>query len=581
LGTDTATTAVGSSVPQPAPSEQARLDGLLAELATGAERWAATSIAGRAALLRRVHDSVGRAANRWALTAAGLKRLDPASALVGEEWLTGPYAVLTAAARLARTLDRLAAGGSPLDGLRFHRAPGGRQAVDVLPLDWSDRVLLNGFSAEVWFPPAVTALQATASAGLGAKRPGEQHGVGLVLGAGNITAIPPLDVLTELVASNRAVLLKLNPVMAGMMTSYLDALDPLIRFGVLRIVQGGAEVGSYLAHSAQVSHVHITGSVATHDAIAFGVGPDAAARRAAGRPLLDKPITSELGGVSPVIVVPGEWTDRDLAFQAEHVATQRLHNGGYNCIAAQVVLISADWPQKAAFLRELRRAIDEAPQRAAWYPGSADRSAAALAAYPTAEALGPDRNRLLVTAPAAGDISRTEYFAPVLGVLELPGTGQAFLDAAVRTANEEIEGTLGANLLIRPEERRALGAGFGRAIADLRYGTIAVNAWTGVGFLTATAPWGAYPGNTLTSIGSGHGWVHNALLLDGPERTVVKGPFRPFPRSVLAGERSLYPTPPWFVTARTAATTGRLLSDFSARPSLRRLPGVLLAAYRG
>jgi aldehyde dehydrogenase (NAD(P)+) len=570
-------------MPQPALAEQARLGRLVAELAAGAERWASTSIAERAVLLRRVHASVGRAANRWALTAAGLKRLDPASALVGEEWLTGPYAVLTAAGRLARTLERLAAGNSPLDGLRFHRAPGGRQAVDVLPLDWSDRVLLNGFSAEVWFPPGVTAQQATSSAGLGAKRPGEQQGVGLVLGAGNITAIPPLDVLTELVASNRAVILKLNPVMAGMMTSYLDALDPLVRFGVLRIVQGGAEVGSHLAHSPQVSHVHITGSATTHDAVVFGTGPDAAGRKAAGTPLLGKPITSELGGVSPVIVVPGEWTERELTFQAEHVATQRLHNGGYNCIAAQVVLISRDWPQKAAFLRELRRVLDDAPRRAAWYPRSADRSAAAIAAYPTAEALGPDHDRLLVTADpeAPGDLTGTEYFAPVLGVLELPGTGQAFLDEAVRRANEEIQGTLGANVLIRPEDRRPLGSGFGRAVAALRYGTIAINAWTGVGFLTATAPWGAYPGNPLTDIGSGRGWVHNALLLDGPDRTVVKGPFRPFPRSVLAGERSLYPRPPWFVTARTAATTGRLLADFSARPSLHRLPGVLLAAYRG
>ena len=35
-----------------------------------------------------------------------------------------------------------------------------------------------------------------------------------MLGAGNITSIPPLDVLYEIVADNRAVLLKLNPIMA-------------------------------------------------------------------------------------------------------------------------------------------------------------------------------------------------------------------------------------------------------------------------------------------------------------------------------------------------------------------------------
>ena len=54
-----------------------------------------------------------------------------------------------------------------------------------------------------------------------------------------------------------------------------------------------------------------------------------------------------------------------------------------------------------------------------------------------------------------------------------------------------------ANLLIRPEDRRALGPAFDRAVEALRYGTIAINAWTALGFLTAAAPWGAFPGNTV------------------------------------------------------------------------------------
>ncbi|WP_353647696.1 hypothetical protein ABLG96_12405 [Nakamurella sp. A5-74] len=35
---------------------------------------------------------------------------------------------------------------------------------------------------------------------------------------------------------------------------------------------------------------------------------------------------------------------------------------------------------------------------------------------------------------------------------------------------------------------------------------------------------------------SGIGSVHNTLLLQDPERTIVRGPFRPFPRS-LAGRK--------------------------------------------
>ena len=119
------------------------------------------------------------------------------------------------------------------------------------------------------------------------------------------------------------------------------------------------------------------------------------------------------------------------------------------------------------------------------------------------------------------------------------------------------------------------------AIAALRYGTIAINAWTGLGFLLAATPWGAFPGGTIADAGSGIGVVHNALLIDGAERTVVHGPFRPFPASVLAGERALSPRPPWFVTATTAATTGRLLTAFAGGRAPWSFPAALASAFRG
>ncbi|WP_375389649.1 aldehyde dehydrogenase family protein [uncultured Amnibacterium sp.] len=562
--------------------DEVLLGRLIAELQEGADRWAVTSLTDRAALLRTTHASVAAAAETWASTAAGIKGLDPDSPLVGEEWLAGPYGALTALARLASTLDVLAEGRSPLRGLRFHDAPGGRRAVDVLPLDATEAVVLNGFRAEVWFAPGVTDQRAMLTAGLGALRVGESGGVGLVLGAGNVTAIAPLDVLYGLVAENRAAVLKLNPVLAGMAEPLEVAFAPLIDAGLLRIVQGGAAVGGFLAHHPGVRHVHITGSAASHDAIVWGTGEDAAARRRAGTPLLGVPISSELGGASPVVVVPGEWTAQDLAFQAEHVATMRLHNGGYDCVAGQVLLLSADWPQREAFLVQLRRALDAAPPRPAWYPGGADRCATALADYPDAQRLGPDGGRLLVDVGAdPGRMGTTEWFAPVLGVVDVPGTGQAFLDEAVRVANEDLVGELGANVLIRPEDRTALGAGFGRAIAALRYGTIAINAWTGAAFLFPAAPWGAYPGATIADVRSGIGVVHNALLIDGVERTVVHGPFRPFPASVLAGERSISPKPPWFLSSRTGTPFAKRFTGFATGKAPWLLPGAILAALRG
>ena len=562
--------------------DRARLDAIVAGMAQGESGWAAMDLPARADLLSDVHQSVAAAADAWVAAAVRAKGLDPASPLVGEEWLSGPYCTLTALLALQHSLKALTAGGSPVDGKRLGTAPGGRVTVPALPSNRFEYLLLHGFTADVWMTPGVTAAQVRSRAGLGAKTPAETAGVGLVLGAGNVTSIAPLDVLYELVAHNRVVVLKLNPTLDELLPAYEAAFAPLIDRGLLAIVAGGGDVGSYLAQHDGISHVHITGSAATHDLIVWGRGEDAVLRRAAGTPLLETPITSELGGVSPIIVVPGDWSSADLAFQAAHVATQRLHNGGYNCIAGQVVVLSSDWAQREAFVEQLRIAMDKAPGRAPWYPRSAERVADAAASYSDAQRLGPDGGRLLIDArgsDAASIVETTEYFSPVLGIVDVPGTGQAFLDAAADLVNHDFVGTLGANVLVDPATMKNLGNGFEEAVARLEYGTVAINAWTGVGFLTANASWGAFPGHTLDNVQSGIGVVHNALLLADVERTVVRGPFRPFPRSAVGGEFALSPKPPWFVSARSARTTGELLTRFAADPSWVKLPRIFGSAF--
>lgn len=572
-----------AAVPTPDENTRHRLDTMIEKLRTGQQRWAALGVSERVALLARVHEGVAQQAESWVAGAVRAKGLAPRSPLVGEEWISGPYCTLSALLALQHSLQAIADGTSPLDGTKFGTAPGGRVTVPALPTSAYEYLLLHGFSADVWMKPGVSAEQARTTAGLGARTPTVSGGTGLVLGAGNITSIAPLDVLYELIAHNRVVLLKLNPTMNDLLEPYTAAFAPLIDLGVLAITTGGGDVGSYLAHHPGIDHVHITGSAATHDLITWGPGPGGEARREGGTPLLQKPISSELGGVSPIIVVPGEWSNADLRFQAEHVATQRLHNGGYNCVASQVVILSQAWPQREAFVRELRHALTAAPTRTPWYPGSDDRVAAAAATYQGAERLGAT-GRLLIDArgtDSAHDLETTEYFSPVLGIVALPGTGQAFLDAAVEHANDELVGTLGANVLAAPDTIKDLGDGFEEALARLEYGTIAVNAWTGVGFFTANAPWGAFPGHTLEDVQSGIGVVHNAYLLQETERTVVRGPFRPFPRSIAGGEFSLSPRPPWFVTASTARRTGQLLTGFMAKPSWTRLPRIFASAFRG
>lgn len=553
------------------------LDRALEELGRGVERWAALPLRDRAALLERTHARIREHAEDWARAAMHAKGTPPEAE--GEEWLSGPYSALGGFAVAAQSLRALAEGRSPAAGLKEGTAPGGRVTFQVLPTSPIDRLLLHGFSAAVWMPPGVSADQARLEAGLGARRVGQSGGVGLVLGAGNISSIGPLDVLYELVAFNRASMLKLNPTFAGLSDTYEKALAPLIEADVLRIVNGAAAVGSHLAHHPDVVHLHITGSGITHDAIVWGTGTEATERRAAGRPALAKPISSELGGVAPIIVVPGKWSKADLRYQAEHVATMRLHNSGHNCVAGQALVLSDDWPQREAFLQQLRRVLDDLPPRAPWYPGADRKLEAARAAYPQAE---DHHGRLLVEVSerTSPDLLATEYFGPVLGHTALPGTGADFLRAAVAFANDRLDGTLGANVLVRPRDRRRLGPAFEEAIATLRSGTVAINAWTGLAFTLPGAPWGAFPGNTIDEVGSGIGVVHNGHLFDRPERTVVTGPFRPAPRSLTRGELALTPKPPWFSTARTGAETSRLMTAFLGRPAYRRLPRIVASALR-
>ncbi|MEV4241636.1 aldehyde dehydrogenase family protein [Nocardia sp. NPDC049737] len=556
------------------------VDAALSDLVEGEKAWATISLAARAELLGRVRELTAKYAREWVDAAISYKRLDPRTALVGEEWISGPYAMAAGAGALERSLLTLADGRSPLEKAHFGTT-GGRTTVRVLPTSVFDSLLLSGFSADVWLQPGIGRAEAIRAAGLAQLDPVRTQGIGVVLGAGNITSIAPLDVLYELIAHNRVVALKLNPITDPLLKPLTEVLEPFIAIGAVRILTGAADVGEYLVQHPDVAHVHMTGSAATHDAIVWGRGEDAAARKATGRPRLDKPITSELGGVSPTIVLPGRWSKADLRFQAEHIATQRLHNGGYNCVATQAVVISSDWDQKDDFLRELRTAYDAAPSRPAYYPGSDDRVASAESTYPSAEHFG---GRLLLSG-LRGDRSetllRTEYFAPVLGVVELSGLGADFARAAAATANDEFVGTLGVNVIAHPATIRTLGAAFDELVEQLHYGTIAINAWTGAGFLTAAATWGAYPGHTIDDVQSGIGVVHNAFLIDRPERTVVRGPFRPAPRSVLRGEWSLTPKPPWFVNNTTAATTGRRLAAFAGAPGWGKLPGIFASALRG
>ncbi|HEY0393449.1 MAG TPA: aldehyde dehydrogenase family protein [Candidatus Elarobacter sp.] len=563
------------------------LDADLAVLRAHADAWATLPIAQKVCHLRAMRAATVDVASGWVDAAARAKGID-GTPLEGEEWLSGPWPLLTALDRLTATLEAFARDGAPPIPERAIRArPNGQVIVDVFPIDGADRILLNGLRAEVWMEPGVTRENLRARTASFYREREPRGAVTLVLGAGNVASIPPLDVLYALYAHGSAVMLKLNPVNAYLAPVFARVFAALIDDGYVRLAEGGADVGAYLCAHPVVDAIHLTGGERTHDAIVFGAGPEGAARKREGRPVVTKRVTSELGNVTPVIVVPGPWSEADLDFQAAHVATQKLHNAGANCIAAQVVVTAKSWELAPRFLAKLRDALACAPPRPSYYPGSAQRASAAEREHPASERTGvpPDGVHRIFAGgidPNAHDpLFSAEAVGPVLAQTALAGDdAAAFLRDAVAFCNDELHGTLGAAILIHPRTVKELGPAFEDALAALRYGCVTVNTWPGVGFTLATASWGAFPGNTVADVGSGVGVVHNAYLFDAPQKTVVRAPFAPFPRSLANGERTLLPVPPWFVTHRRAAEVGRKLFAFTAKPSPLRLVATALAALR-
>jgi hypothetical protein len=137
------------------------------------------------------------------------------------------------------------------------------------------------------------------------------------------------------------------------------------------------------------------------------------------------------------------------------------------------------------------------------------------------------------------------------------------------------------SIVIDPATRKANQKAFDRALEDLRYGSIGVNAWSALSFLLGYTTWGAYPGHTAQDIGSGTGVVHNAFLLHHVQKSVVSMPFRPSPRALRGGEFHTSPKPPYYVTHKQALPVAKRLVHFFATDSKSDLPGIFAAALRG
>ncbi|XGV98728.1 MAG: aldehyde dehydrogenase family protein [Leptolyngbya sp. BL-A-14] len=548
------------------PLDQA--DAIAARLHQRKDAWLNVSMADRITYLQRCLDDVMAVASDWATAACHAKGIDPVSPLAGEEWFVGPTATVAALRSLILALE---ANGQPKP--TRCRTYGKQTIAQVLPANLMERLLWLGFVGEVWLQPGQKSTQ-----GLVYRQKPDTGTLALVLGAGNISSIAPLDALYKLFAEDAVVLLKMNPVNAYMGPILERALRSLRQDGFLEIVYGDASLGRHLCQHPLVETIHITGSHHTHDAIVWGNTPaEQAQRKAAHQPLIAKPITSELGCVTPVIVVPGNWSEADLTFQARQIAGMVAHNASFNCAAAKVVVTANGWAQREVFLAKLQQELAQTPSRKAYYPEATERYQRFLEQYPQAIALGHTTPTtlpwtLIPNVPAqTGEYALTqEAFCGVLAEVSLPAVdAEDFLRQAIAVVNEQIWGNLSCTLLVDPQTEKQLGTGVEDAIAQLRYGAIGINVWSAVLFSLPVLSWGAFPGNPLQDITSGRGVVHNAYLFDHPQKSVLRAPFR------------IFPLPIWFARHRNLLQLAKQFTEFQAAPSWGKLFRVVLEALRG
>ena len=507
----------------------------LNRLVAGAAGLAARDAGFRAELARRTALTVVGAADAWAAAAVALKGATPGSGPAeAEEMATGPIGTARLALLYARAWLDIARGGVPAAVgrprlLHPERAGQGRAplvGLDVLPArgpsgTLHDEAIFAGLRATVrCHDPGGTDAFLRSWRREAEERP-RGGGVAVVLGAGNVTGLGPADVFAQIFEHGRAAFLKLHPVQAPLAEVLARALEPLVSEGLLEIAAGGAEVSREAIAAPQTTHVHFTGGWETFDAIVWG-GPRPT--DPAARPVLEKPMTCELGNVTPWFVLPGRYSAATLAFQADQVAASIANNTSFNCIATKVIVTCRSWEQRGAFLELVRRRLDALPARPAWYPGAGRAWREATGRAEPADGTLPWTLETDLAGERRGHLCRREWFVPVVGETALDAADLAGFCSAALAFAHGLPGSLAASVTVPPGLPARERQGVEGFIDHLAFGTVAVNTWSALGFALGITPWGGFPGGTLAAPKSGIGFVHDPLLLPLVHNTVVRGP---------------------------------------------------------
>lgn len=563
------------------PTSQFEVDRAVSDLQEHKDDWVRLSIPDRLALIDELIHDFYSVSPRWVDAGLDPRGIRNNHAAIGTEWFVGPYITLRNLRSLRRSLKDIQSFGHPkVSGAvkvnRFQQV-----VVSPFPADLYDRLMFQGYQSEVWMQPGITPDSLPKTQAIAYRENPLPGKVALVLGGGNVSSIPTSDVLYKLFVENQVIILKMNPVNDYLGPLIEEGFKSLIVRGFLRVVYGGGLEGAYLCNHPGIEEIHITGSDKTFDQIVFGPGAEGARRKQERKPLLSKRITGELGNVTPIIVIPGPWSKEDIDYQAENIVSWMCENAGYNCNSPRVMIQHAQSPLRGLLLDQIRNQLSALPLRKAFYPGAQERYHRFLETHSEAECYGnPASDQLpwtLIPGLAPGNPTEicftTEAFCPVMGETAMEAANiPEFIEKAVQFANQSLWGTLCATILVHPTSLKdpAIHEAVGKAIADLHYGTVALNIPAGTAYLITELPWGAYPVSSIFDIQSGVGVVHNTLMFSYSQKTVLRAPFRQ------------HPTPPTFVSqGEIIYKTGPKIVAFGENPSIKRMLSVLWTVIRG
>lgn len=515
-------------------------------------------------MLSSMRAGYARVAPRTVIASCRAKRIVPGTPHEGEEWALGPWPILRHFRLLLESLASLAKGQLPPVG-DVDLTSEGAVRVEVFPGDTLDTLALPGTQTHVHLQPGL-GLPTLGSRGRLYRGAPYVPAIALVLGAGNAAAIPCMDLLTRMFNHGMACVLKMHPLNSYLGPLYEEAFAAAIERGFVRIVYGGADAGNYLCQHPAIDEIHLTGSEETYNRIV---------RAAPG-----KPISAQLGCVSPLLIVPAVFSERQLKARAAAVAGAITHNAGCNCTTPRLIVTPYAWDQRDAFLREVEHALVTTPLRMAYYPGATERWKYLSSRHPEVVSVGSVVGGMLPwtivpdldPADENEPLFSLEAFCPVVGEVQIGSdTPLEYLEDAVAFVNERVGGSLSTTVLVHPRSLKdvAIGEGVDQAINHLRYGTVGINSWPQLAFALAAAPWGAHQAAATDESPSGTGWVHNTAMLDGVDKTVIRERVSPCRKPVFAAGR------------RSALHLFNRLASLELERNWAAVPGVIGATFQG